>query len=188
LRKVIAAFDSLGIEYALGGSLASSLHGEARATRDADLIAAIAGQHAGPLAIALGREFYADEGQISAAAMNQGSFNLIHLATMAKMDVYVVWRTEFGRSQLARRRPSQVGQSTPLNLCVTSPEDTVLAKLDWYRKGGCISDRQWRDILGVLKVQANALDRAYLRDWAQRLNLTDLLRRALDDAGLPADS
>ena len=188
LRKVIAAFETLEIEYALGGSFASSLYGEARATRDVDLIAAVAGRHAGPLVAALGAEFYADEPQISAAAMNQGSFNLIHLPTMSKVDVYVVWRTDFGRTQLARRQRKHVGRTDPIDLFVTSAEDTVLAKLDWYRQGGCVSDRQWRDVLGVLKVQAGALDRAYLREWAARLNLTDLLRRALDDAGLPPES
>ena len=72
-------------------------------------------------------------------------------------------------AQLARRRSTQVGQAAPLNLYVTSPEDTVLAKLDWYRQGGKISDRQWRDVLGVLRVQASGLDRAYLRDWAGAL-------------------
>jgi hypothetical protein len=188
LRKVVAAFESLGIDYALGGSLASSLHGEARATRDADMIAAIAARNAEPLVAALGSEFYADVAQITAAAMNQRSFNLIHLETMAKVDVYVVWRTDFGRTQLARKRTSQIGQTSPLQLYVTSPEDTVLAKLDWYRQGGCVSDRQWRDVLGVLKVQAEALDRAYLCEWAARLNLNDLLHRAFDDAGLRLDT
>jgi hypothetical protein len=187
LRKVIAAFDALRIEYALGGSFASSIYGEARATRDVDLIAAVVGRHAAPLVAALGSEFYADEPQISAAAVNQSAFNLIHLPTMAKVDVYVVWRTDFGRTQLARRRRKQVGFPNPLDLYITSAEDTVLAKLDWYRQGGAVSDRQWRDVLGVLKVQAGALDRAYLREWAARLNLADLLQRALNDAGLPPE-
>jgi hypothetical protein len=152
-----------------------------------DLIAAVAGRDAAPLVAALGSEFYADEEQITAAVMEQGSFNLIHLATMAKVDVYAVWRTEFGRAQLARKSRRQVGRAEPLDLFITTAEDTILAKLDWYRKGGCVSDRQWRDVLGVLKVQANALDRAYLRDWAARLNVADLLRRAFDDAGLPPE-
>ena len=182
LRKVTTAFDKLGIQYAVGGSYASSLYGEARATRDVDLIAAVAGQHAGPLIACLGSGFYADEAQIAAAAQNQGSFNLIHLDTMSKIDVYSVWRTDFGVTQLARRRPTQVGGGSPLELYVTSPEDTILAKLDWYRQGGEQSDRQWRDVLGVLRVQSNALDRVYLEDWARRLRINDLLSRAIKDA------
>ena len=152
-----------------------------------DLIATVAGRHARPLVAALGPEFYADEGQIMAAAQNQSSFNLIHIESMSKVDVYAVWRTEFGRAQLARRRSTQVGQAARLNLYVISPEDTVLAKLDWYREGGKISDRQWRDVLGVLRVQASGLDRAYLRDWAGRLGLAELLVRALDETGLPPE-
>jgi len=182
LRQVTAAFDKLGIQYAVGGSYASSLYGEARATRDVDLIAAVVGQHAGPLVASLGSGFYADEAQIAAAAQNQGSFNLIHLDTMSKIDVHSVWRTDFGVTQLARRRPTQVGGASPLELYVTSPEDTILAKLDWYRQGGEQSDRQWRDVLGVLRVQSNALDRVYLEDWARRLRISDLLSRAIIDA------
>ncbi len=184
LHRVIATFDTLGIAYALGGSFASSVYGEARATRDVDLIAAVAGRHATPLVAALGKEFYANEAEIVAAAIDQGSFNLVHYESMAKVDVFVVWRTEFGATQLARRRRQRVGRSEPFDLFMTSPEDTVLAKLDWYRKSGCVSDRQWRDVLGVLKVQADALDQSYLREWAARLKLDELLRRALDDAGL----
>jgi len=121
---------------ALGGSFASSLYGEARATRDVDLVAAVAGRQAAPIITALGPEFYADEAEIAAAATHQGSFNLIHRDTMAKVDVFVVWRTDFGRAQLARRRHKQVGSAEPLDIFVTSAEDTILAKLDWFRKGG----------------------------------------------------
>jgi len=79
-----------------------------------------------------------------------------------------------------------VGQSSELKLFFASPEDTVLAKLEWYRKGGCVSEKQWRDLLGVLKVQANSLDRAYLIRWAEALEVRDLLGRALTEAGLPS--
>ena len=182
LRLVTAAFDKLGIQYAVGGSYASSLYGEARATRDVDLIANVTGRHAGPLVAALGPQFYADEAQITAAARDQVSFNLIHIDSMSKIDVYLVWRTDFGATQLARRRPTQVGSDSPLALYVTSPEDTILAKLDWYRQGGEQSDRQWRDVLGVLRVQAKALDRIYLDDWAKRLGLSDLFTRAIQAA------
>ncbi len=187
LRKVTSVFASLGIDYAVGGSFASSVYGEARATRDVDLIAAVAGRHAQALVSALGSEFYADLDQISAAIRTQGSFNLVHLDSMSKIDVYVVWRTEFGQAQLTRRRQTHVGTAAPLGLYITSPEDTVLAKLDWYRQGGAVSDRQWRDVLGVLRVQGSSLDWGYLRDWAGRLELTNLLQHARAEAGLPCD-
>ena len=104
LQRVVAALDALGIEYGLGGSFASSLRGEARVARDMDRIAAGAGKQAGPVVAALGAGFYADEAQITKAAMNQCSFNLIHHDTMANVDVFVVWRTDFGRTQRRRRR------------------------------------------------------------------------------------
>lgn len=188
LRRVVAAFEQLGIDYAVAGSYASSIYGEARATRDVDLIAAVPGRLARALIEALGPGFYADEGQILAASQNQGQFNLIHVASMSKVDVYVVWRTDFGRSQLERKKRVQVGFGEPLNLSVISPEDIILAKLNWYREGGEISDRQWRDILGVIRVQGQALDRVYLRKWGEQLGLAELLGRAFEESGLSSDA
>jgi hypothetical protein len=85
---------------------------------------------------------------------------------------------------MARRQRKSVGDSSPVQLFFASAEDTVLAKLEWYRKGGCVSDRQWRDLLGVLKVQSAALDKSYMREWANTLGVTDLLSRAFEDADL----
>ena len=101
---------------------------------------------------------------------------------MTKVDVFVRWRDAFGQSQLSRRQKKSVGQVAPLELYFATAEDTVLAKLDWYRKGAGVSDRQWRDLLGVLKIQAGSLDHAYLVHWAGELGVEDLLRRALNEA------
>ncbi|MSU57967.1 MAG: hypothetical protein EXS35_07265 [Pedosphaera sp.] len=182
--RVVRAFDALGVDYLIGGSVASSLFGEPRLTVDADLVARLLSRHAEPLAKNLAGEFYADPPAIIAAIQNQGSFNLIHLETMSKVDVFVNWRSPFGETQFSRRQKKSLGAVTPAELYFATAEDTVLAKLDWYRKGGEISDRQWRDLLGVLKVQAGALDRDYLEHWAGELGVKDLLLRARQEAGL----
>ncbi len=184
LGRVVAAFDALGVEYLIGGSVASSVFGEPRQTLDADLIARLLGHHAKLLVERLSKEFYADLPTIEGAIQAQSSFNLIHLETVTKVDVFVRWRDPFGQSQFARRQKKSVGQTAPLDLFFASAEDTVLAKLEWYRKGGSVSDKQWRDLLGVLKVQGEALDRAYLTEWAGKLGVADLLQSALHQANL----
>ena len=188
ITRVVRVFEALGVDYLIGGSLASSVFCEPRQTVDADLVARLLSRHAEPLVARLSGEFYVDLWSIQAAIQSQGCFNLIHLETMTKVDVFVRWRSPFGQSQLARRQKKSVGQTAPLELFFAAPEDTVLAKLEWYRKGGEVSDRQWRDLLGVLKVQASALDQSYLAHWADELGVTDLLHRALGDAGLSSDA
>lgn len=85
---------------------------------------------------------------------------------------------------MTRRREEQIGLGEDVvTLYLCSPEDTILHKLQWYRAGGGVSDRQWSDVLGVLKVQTNALDRTYLRYWSGELGLTELLEQAFRDAG-----
>ena len=187
-RKVTAAFETVGVRYFLGGSVASALYGEARSTRDVDLIAAMLPAHVQPFVSALGGEFYADAQAIAAAVAARRSFNVIHLDTMVKADIFVFKADAFGHSQFARRAGKQLSPDHPASIYVASAEDTVLAKLQWYREGGEASDRQWNDVLGVLKVQGPTLDRAYLREWARELRLVDLLDRALDDAGLPSEA
>jgi hypothetical protein len=184
-RRVVAALDVAGVRYFLGGSVASALYGEARSTRDIDFVAAMMPHHVEPFLAALGNAFYADATAIGAAVVARRSFNVIHLDTMVKADIFISKADAFGRSQFTRRRARQLSQGDPAAIYVASAEDTLLAKLQWYRDGGGVSDRQWNDVLGVLKVQGATLDRAYLEEWARQLGLTDLLRRALEDAGLP---
>ncbi len=181
---VVAAFERLGVEYLVGGSIASSVFGEPRQTVDADLLARILGRHAKPLVEALSGEFYVDMEMILGAIQTQGCFNVIHLETVTKVDIFVRWRDPFGESQFARRQRKTVGESRPMELFFASPEDTVLAKLEWYRKGGCVSDQQWRDILGVLKIQAASIDRVYLAEWGGKLEVNDLLTRAIEESGI----
>src|ERR1041385_123009 len=143
------------------------------------LLARLLGRHAEPLASLLSKDFYADLPSITAAINAQSSFNLIHLESMTKIDVFIRWRDPFAQAQFSRRQKKSIGQTTPVELFFVSAEDTVLAKLEWYRTGGFVSDRQWRDLVGVLKVQGDALDTKYLLHWASELGVPDLIKKAM---------
>jgi hypothetical protein len=174
-RVVTDALEALGVEYAIGDSLASAVHGVMRATMDADLVADLRIEHAEPLAQALGDAFYADVEMMLDAIRRHASFNLIHLETMFKVDIFVAKPRPFDRSQLARRQLHLLSEDPQVHAYVTSAEDIILAKLEWYHIGGRVSDRQWRDVLGVLKIQGDRVDHDYLRRMATTLDVTGLL-------------
>ena len=178
---VTDALDALGVPYAIGGSLSSALHGVMRATMDVDLVADLRLEHTGPLAQALGNAFYADAEMMRNAISHHSSFNLIHLETMFKVDVFVAKPRAFDRSQLARRQLHLLSEDPEYHVYVTSAEDIVLSKLEWYRIGGRVSDRQWSDLLGVLKVQGDRLDRGYMHRMAVELGVADLLEQAFKE-------
>jgi hypothetical protein len=184
VAPVAAAFESLGIPYYLAGSVISSLYGVARATADVDVVAELRHEHAAPIAAALMAGYYVDEDMIRDAITRRSMFNVIHLPTMLKVDVYVAGEP-FDRSALERRRRDTltVAAAAP-ELAVATAEDVVLHKLRWFRDGGGVSDRQWGDVLGVLRVQ-RALDVLFMRTWAARLGVSDLLDRALAETDSP---
>ena len=115
------------------------------------------------------------------ALLNTRSCNIFYVPAVVKLDLFAVGRSPFDASEFARR--SRVLVRPPAGtLVVKSPEDTVLRKLLWYRDGGSVSDRQWRDVVEVLRVSGPAMDRAYLDAWADRLDLKELLARAMAEA------
>ena len=173
--------EELEIPYVVGGSVASTVHGLIRTTMDVDLVAALERQHVSPFVSALGGEFYVDEATVRRAIERRSRFNLIHLETMVKVDVFIPRDRPFDRQQLANRIVERVAPDSPDRLWILTAEDVILAKLDWFRQGGEASERQWRDVLGVVKTQGERLDRVYLRRWAAKLNVADLLERALQE-------
>lgn len=179
---VIEVLEQLDVPYLIGGSFASTVHGELRTTLDTDLVADLRAEHVAPFVQALEAAFYVDAGMIQDAIVRQGSFNLIHLDTMFKVDVFIPKSRAFDREQLRRRARYVVTTEPECTAYVATAEDIILAKLEWYRQGGDISERQWRDVLGVLQVQAERLDIAYLRRWATALDIAELLERALNEA------
>ena len=180
--KVIEALEQLNSPYLICGSYASSAHGIARATMDIDILAAIPGKQADALAARLQAEFYADELAIRRAIETKRSFNLIHLDTMFKVDVFISRNDPFDVKQLERRRLEIVQRDPKRSAYVASPEDIILAKLRWYRQTNERSERQWSDVLGVMNVQADKLDFEYLKHWAIELGVADLLEGAIAES------
>ena len=177
--RIAAELERLGIDYFVGGSVASSVHGRPRTTDDVDIIAALPGTKVDAFVRTLENDFFVDAEAIRDAIRRRASFNIIHLATMLKVDVFVLGNEDFAQEEMQRRAAVPLRGS---RVWFSSPEDIVLEKLDWFRKGEGISERQWRDVLGVLAVQGTRLDLPYMHSWAARRGLLELLERALAEA------
>ncbi len=185
-RSVVGALETLRIEYYLGGSIASSIHGEARLTQDLDFVAQMSVAQIPAFVAHLGERFYADSEMIREAIQLKSSCNVIDFPVGIKADIFFPSIVGFTESEFARkiRAPiSSLPDSPEAYIC--SAEDIVLQKLLWYKMGGGVSDRQWRDVLGVLIYQAGNLDNAYMDRWAREIEVSDLLARAREDAERP---
>jgi hypothetical protein len=134
------------------------------------------------LAGALRGQFYLDEDAMREAVERHSSFNVVHLGTYFKADIFVAHDDEPSRLQMARSQRIRLSVDPPRDIVVASPEDVVAQKLYWYRLGDEVSERQWNDAIGVLKVAATGLDMAYLRRAAALLDVEQLLQRAIDEA------
>jgi hypothetical protein len=177
---VIDVLDQLEIRYLIAGSLASSVHGAPRATLDADLLADVKSEHIENLFKKLNHAFYISEEGMRTALKHRTSFNLIHLNSLFKVDVFLPKNRQFDEKQFQNRSPYVVADNPERTAYIASAEDTILAKLDWYRLGNEVSERQWRDVVGILKIQDKRLNLEYLRHTASELGVLDLLCRLID--------
>lgn len=185
VHPIIKVFEELSILYYIGGSIASSLYGIARATMDVDLVANIRAEHIAHLKSSLENNYYIDEEMISEAIRKSFSFNLIHLETMIKIDVFIFRDEPYQNEVLQRKKMDTIQEGdASAEFYFSSAEDIILNKLQWYETGGRVSERQWLDIIGVLKIQGSLLDMNYLKQWAKRLHLAELLEKAFQDSGI----
>lgn len=174
---VARSLTAVGAEYFVGGSLASSLQGEPRATNDIDFVIALPIGKVGELATALGPDFEVDTDTLRDAVLRASCANAFYLPVVTKIDFFGRGYEPFDESEFSRRRSIAVTASGE-SLVVKSPEDTVLRKLLWFREGGEVSEKQWRDIVSVLQISGDKMDPSYLAAWATRLHLSELLERA----------
>ncbi len=178
--KVIKALEECGINYLIGGSLGSSIHGIPRATLDADLVTDIQDIHVDQLVAKLQDEFMIDKDMIEDAIKRRSCFNIIHLDTMFKVDIFILKNNSFDNNVFTRRKPELILEPA-LFVNVASPEDIILNKLLWYQDGGGVSERQWEDAKGIIKVQGENLDFQYLDYWAETLGINKLFSRLKEE-------
>ncbi len=180
-QEIAQELDRLDIRYFVGGSLASSLHGVPRATQDADIIADIKNEHIPQLLKAFNKEFYIDADMIREAIRQRSSFNIIHLATMFKVDIFILKPDKISQEEMARRKQYQISDTPKRMLFLASAEDIIIHKLYWYQLGGGVSERQWHDVMGVIRVQYEELDHSYLEHAANQRGVTILLEKAVKE-------
>ena len=182
LRSFTDILEQLDIAYAIGGSMASSIYGTVRFTQDAGITVEPFDNLADKLLELLTPEYYISGDAVRQALSEHGCFNVIHLASAFKIDVFIRKNSAFEKQLMDRRKKLKLSDSLEKSFSVVSPEDIILLKLQWYRDGGCSSEQQWNDALGVLAIQAEKLDFEYLNNWANKLEISELLEKAILEA------
>jgi hypothetical protein len=181
---VAGALEQLGVRYLLGGSLASTALGEPRATLDVDMVADLQPENVEPWLGALGEDFVGDREWIKSEVARRGSFQLIHQPSMIRIDVFVPEWTGVHLWKWENRRRLTLDPESGQGIDITGPEGIVIQKLIWFHESGDVSDRQWRDVLGVMKTHGSGLNLRDLNHWAGQLGIGDLLERALAEAAV----
>jgi hypothetical protein len=179
-------FERLGVRYILSGGVAAIVYGEPRSTLDVDFAVHMDAEQARRLLALAGDEFIVSPDSAMEAARGSSMFTMIHTASFMKVDVHVVPRSGIHKEEIERGRWQRLGPDHPDDVRIVTPEDLVLQKLRWYLEAGGVSDKQWRDVIGILKMRGHSLDFDYVRKWAPVLGVSEQLDRALAAAGISA--
>jgi len=176
LRRFVAVLDRLEIRYLVAGSMATTIYGEPRFTNDIDVVVDLRPEQVDAFCLSFpATDFYCYREAVVDAIRQRSQFNIIHFESGIKIDVFIPDESEFSRTQLGRGVQARLGSGFEVRF--SAPEDVILKKLEYFKAGG--SEKHIRDIAGVLKVQAERIDREYITDWATRLGLGDTWREVL---------
>lgn len=179
LSPVSAALTKFGIRHYVGGSVASSFHGASRSTMDVDLVADMTDSVVSEFLRCFDKDFYVSEAAVREAIRRKSCFNLIHLPTSFKVDVFISRQRPFDITAMNRATMENLGDSHVLEIHIATPEDSIISKLEWYRKTNETSERQWDDVTRLMKLLGDAADVDYLRTSAESVGVQDLLERLL---------
>ena len=177
LNQVISAFEELSIDYFITGSIASGVRGEFRATNDIDILAAIEPEDTDKFVDLVEQDFYADRISIANAIASRRSFNIVHKESIIKVDIFT--KIDDLQTEQLKRATSVEMQDINKLVKIATAEDVIISKLVWFEKGGRSSERQWRDMLGVVSVSGTSLDTEYILFWSEKLNIRDLAKEVL---------
>jgi hypothetical protein len=179
LKIVVQHLNDLGVPYMMTGSIVSSLQGEPRSTHDIDLVIDLEPHHIENLIQSFPQPaYYISRDAIADAMRTETMFNVLSLNDGEKIDFWILTDDPFDRSRFSRKRTEIIFGMPTL---VSSPEDTILAKLKWAKMAGG-SEKQITDSLRVFEVQKANLDMAYLDQWASRLGVSDVWEKLQREA------
>jgi hypothetical protein len=181
LTPVVSALNRLGLRYFVGGSVASSFHGAARSTMDVDIVCELSAEKVPAFVSGFGDDFYISESAIREAIQRKSCFNLIHLPTSFKVDVFISHGRPFDKSAMDRATEESLGGEPPLEVRIATAEDSIISKLEWYRKTNETSERQWEDVTRLMRLLGSHADVARLTEMAESVGVDDLLKRLLSE-------
>ncbi len=163
----------------MGGSIASSFHGAIRSTADVDLICDLREDQGAAFCEAFGDDFYLSRPAVEEAIRRRACFNLIHLPTAYKVDVFVSRGRPFDLAAMNRATVEALGEGRRMSVPIATAEDSIVSKLEWFRLGDETSERQWDDVRKIVAVLGESLDTDHMRRMAASIGVGDLLDRLL---------
>jgi hypothetical protein len=180
LGPVVAALKTLGVSHYVGGSVASSFHGATRSTMDVDLVCELKDDHILPFVQSFGNEYYLSESAVRDAVKRKSCFNLIHLPTSFKVDIFISRGRPFDIDAMRRASTQLLGENRTVAAPIATAEDSIVSKLEWFRMTNETSERQWDDVTKLIKLLGADADIEYLQAASESVGVVDLIDRLLE--------